>query len=106
MVGRTNRMQEVIPMKHRSPYSLLDVKGVDVEAVAGRLQGQRCVVGVDVAKEELAVCVYGPGREFGRPWRVQSPGQIGLLVERLGALAARGPLVVALESSGTYGDVL
>jgi transposase len=99
-------MQEVIPMKHRSPYSLVDVKAVDVERIAQRLGGQRCVVGVDVAKAEPVACVYGPERQFERPWRVRSPGQIGLLVEKIGQLRRAGPLVVAMESSGTYGDPL
>jgi hypothetical protein len=93
-------------MKHRSPYSLVDVKLVDVEALAQRLKGPRCVVGGDVAKKELAVCVYGPEREFARPWKVKSPGQVPLLLENLAVLAARGEVVLAMESSGTYGDPL
>ncbi len=99
-------MQEVIPVSKRSPYSLTDVKGVDVKGVAGRLEGSRCVVGVDVAKRELAACVYGQGRWFDRPWRVKAPEQVGLLVQRVVELGGHVPVVVAMESSGTYGDVL
>ncbi len=41
-----------------------------------------------------------------RPWRVRSPGQVGLLVQKLVELGRHGKLKVAMESSGTYGDVL
>jgi transposase len=99
-------MQEVIPVSKRSPYSATDVKGVDVGAVAGKLEGSRCVVGVDVGKRELMACVYSAGRQFERPWRVQAPGEVRLLVEKLLELKGRVGLVVAMESSGTYGDAL
>ncbi len=62
------------------------------------------VVGVDVAKGELIACLVGDDRSFDRPWRVKSPGQVGVLVSKLLELRAQCPLVVAMESSGTYGD--
>lgn len=99
-------MQEVIPVKRRTPYSLVEVKDVVVDKIVGGHAGQRCVVGVDVAKHELVACLYWPDRSFDRPWRVASPDDIGLLLEKLQALAAQAPVVVAMESSGTYGDVL
>lgn len=99
-------MQEVIPVKKRSPYSLVDVKGVKLDGLIGRLSGQSCVVGVDVAKKELVACVYGPERQFERPWRIEAPGQVRLLVERLQELGRHCKLKVAMESSGTYGDAL
>lgn len=93
-------------MKHRSPYSLVNVKRVDVRRLLERWSGQRCVVGVDVGKLELAACVYGVDRQFDRPWRVRLPEQLGLLVEMLVSLGKQASLTVAMESSGTYGDVL
>ena len=44
-------------------------------------------------------------RSIGRG-ESESPGQIRLCVEMLKELSLRCPLVVAMESSGTYGDVL
>src|SRR5438552_2281807 len=41
---------------------------------------------------------------FGRPWRVRSPGKIGAVTVALAELARHCRLVVAMESSGTYGD--
>ena len=99
-------MQEVIPVKRKTPYSLVDVKEVSIEAMMSARAGQACIAGVDVAKEELVVCLYWPDRSFDRPWRVRSPEEIRLLVQKLKALSMRCPLVVAMESSGTYGDVL
>ena len=43
--SRTNRVQKVIPVKHRAPYSCVDVKSVSVESVAERRRGQALVVG-------------------------------------------------------------
>lgn len=97
-------MQEVIPVRNRTPYSLVDVNEVSVPALAQRRRGQDLVVGVDVAKGELVACVVGPDRSFERPWRVKSPGQVRTLVGKLEELRRHLPLAVAMESSGTYGD--
>jgi transposase len=102
--SRTNRMQEVIPVKHRSPYSLVDVNDVSVESIIERRRGQALVIGVDVAKAELIACLVAPDRCFDRPWRMESPGQVRLLLSKLLELRVHCPLVVAMESSGTYGD--
>jgi transposase len=104
--SRANRVQEVIPVRHRTPYSLVDVNDVSVPSLAQRRRGQELVVGVDVGKGELVACVVGPGRSFERPWRVKSPGEVATLVGKLAELRRDCPLAVAMESSGTYGDVL
>ncbi|MDB5974803.1 MAG: Transposase family protein [Nevskia sp.] len=93
-------------MKRKSPYSLVDVNSICVESIVAARAGQVCIVGVDVAKGELVACLYWPDRSFDRPWRIASPVQIGLFVEKLKELSLGCPLVVAMESSGTYGDVL
>jgi hypothetical protein len=98
--SRTGRVQEVIPVRHRAPYSLVDVKDVSVESLVTRRRGGELVVGVDVAKAGLVACVVGPDRSFERPWRVESPGQVRTLVERLAELRRHCPLSVAMESSG------
>jgi transposase len=104
--SRTNRMQEVIPVRRKNPYSLTDVNVVDIDRLVEGRRGQAVVLGVDVAKGEHAACVVWPDRSFARPWRVKSPGQVGLLVSRLLELRRHCPVVVAMESSGTYGDAL
>lgn len=99
-------MQEVIPVKRRTPYSLVGVNRVSLESIISVRAGQKCIVGIDVAKNELAACLYWPDRTFERPWKIASPGEIGLFVEMLKRLSSHCPLVVAMESSGTYGDAL
>lgn len=99
-------MQEVIPVKRKTPYSLVDVNHISVESILSIRAGQALIVGVDVAKKELIACLYWPDRSFDRPWRIESPGQIRLFIERLKQLSLHCPLGVAMESSGTYGDVL
>jgi transposase len=104
--SRTFRVQEVIPVKRKTPYSLVDVKNISVESIVSIHKGQALIVGVDVAKQELIACLYWPDRSFDRPWRVQSPGEIQLFIETLKQLSNSCQMVVAMESSGTYGDVL
>lgn len=104
--SRTVRVQEVIPVKRKTPYSLIDVNRISVESIISIRKGQAVIVGVDVAKQELVACPYWPDRSFDRPWRIESPGQVRLLIEMLKQLAEHCPLTVAMESSGTYGDVL
>lgn len=99
-------MQEVIPVKRKTPYSLVTVKQICLESIIAARSGQACIVGVDVAKGELVACLYWPDRSFDRPWKIDSPGETGLFVTMLKELSSRCPLVVAMESSGTYGDVL
>jgi transposase len=99
-------MQEVIPVKRKTPYSLVDVNSVRIDSIVQSRAGQKCIAGVDVAKHELVVCLYWPDRNFDRPWRVKCPSQVRELVGKLAELSAHCPLVVAMESSGTYGDVL
>jgi len=48
-------VQEVIPVRRKNPYSLVDVNEVLIEVVTRGRVGQKAAVGVDVAKGELAV---------------------------------------------------
>lgn len=93
-------------MKRRSPYSVVDVKAVSIEAIVQCRAGQACCVGIDVAKNEAILCPYWPDRTFERPWRVRLPGEVGAVTDKLLRLKGHCPLVLAMESSGTYGDVL
>lgn len=93
-------------MNRKTLYSVVDVKDTSLEKIATLHPGERVIVGVDVAKKEVVACLYWPDRSFDRPWGVASPGQISLFVELLKELSRDRTLVVAMESSGTYGDVL
>ncbi len=91
-------------MKRKNPYSLIDVNTISVQALTRDRSGQAAVMGVDVAKAELVMCLVWPDRSFERPWRVKSPDQIRLVVSKLLELNRLCPVAVAMESSGTYGD--
>jgi transposase len=84
----------------------VDVKSVSVESIVQARAGQPCWVGADVAKNEVVVCLYWPDKTFDRPWRVRLPGEVGVMTRKLLELKVHCPLVLAMESSGTYGDVL
>jgi transposase len=100
----TNRVQEVIPVKRKNPYSQINVNEISISELMRHRIGQKVVVGVDVSKAELTLCLVWPDRLFERPWRVRSPGQIPLAVSMLLELNRQCPVTVAMESSGTYGD--
>ena len=102
--SRPNRVQEVIPVKRKRQYSQINVNEVSIELLARDRAGQKVVAGVDVGKGELTLCLVWPDREFERPWRIKSPGQIRLAAGMLLELNASCPVTVAMESSGTYGD--
>ena len=85
-------------------YRSVSIKCVRVSELLGRLADGPVWLGVDVAKKELRVMVRDSSGSFQRPWRVKQPGEVGELVECLRAIAAERQVVVALESTGTYGD--
>ncbi len=90
----------------RRAYGAARVNDVDVAKVVHGPDGLAVVVGVDVGKYKLlAVCRWADGR-FERPWRIDNPGEIVELVALLKRLGAGRKLLVAMESSGTYGDAV
>lgn len=91
-------------MKRKKQYSQINVNEVMIESLARDRAGQKVAAGVDVGKSELTLCLVWPGRAFERPWRIKSPGEIRLAIERLLELNRLCPVTVAMESSGTYGD--
>ena len=94
-------------MSKKKPYCAVNVKDVDVDSLLVKLTGVPTVwVGIDVGKESLKVVLcWGPD-QFGRPWHVRYPEQLGPLIELLGKLALGRNLVVAVEPTGTYCDPL
>lgn len=90
-------------------YSARDVNQVNAATVAALSEahaGEQVWVGVDVGKYQLKAVVHWGEKQFERPWSVQNPLQIPLLIDHLRQLAQGRKLVLALEPSGTYGDAL
>src|SRR5947208_14174657 len=91
---RVIRVWEVIPVSNSKAYSGRDVNRVSLEAVVAGRDGRDVWAGVDVGKYEVRVVLdWGPG-EFGRPWKVGNPHQVGVLVPLLAGLARGRKLVV------------
>jgi len=86
------------------PYQRVSVKNVDLEELLKDKDGERAWVGVDVSKGWFDVVVRWGKQDFERPWKADSPGEIGLLISRLARLKQGRELAVAMESSGTYGE--
>jgi transposase len=93
-------------MSKSKAYSALPVNRVVAEQLLQGRAGQDVVVGIDVGKFHLLAAPRWGGRDFGRPWRIDNPWQVPDLVALLLRLAQGRSLRVALEPSGTYGDVL
>ena len=85
------------------PYAAVAVKQVQELGLAQVMQGldgPQVWVGIDVSKSFLMVVpCAGPGR-FGRPWRVNQPSQLAILIELLSELSATRKVSVALEPTG------
>jgi len=95
-------------MSNKRIYRRVKVKQVNLEALretALEKGGVGTCVGLDVAKEEIVVVVRWADGSFERPWSVENPSEIGLLVERLCLLKETcDSLVVGLESTGNYSE--
>jgi transposase len=92
-------------MKSRA-YRATGVKRVDWEGLSTGREGVAVRVGFDVGKEAiLAVARWEDGR-FERPWLVQNPGEVEVLVKLLRKVGEGRKLELAMEPTGTYGDVL
>jgi transposase len=98
-------LQEVIPMRSRA-YRACDVNDVLVQALLEGREGQAMDVGIDVAKARLLVVLRFADGRFERPWKVNNPRQLGVLISLLKALAAGRRLRVGLEPTGSYGQAL
>jgi transposase len=90
----------------RKAYRATRVNDVDWERLARGNEGVNITLGIDVGKRDFwPVCRWETGR-FERPWRVKSPEEIPTLVALIQRMSTDRKLVVAMESSGTYGDAL
>jgi transposase len=90
----------------RKAYRATRVNDVNWEQIARGKEGLGVTLGVDVGKFDVwVVCRWADGR-FERPWRIKNPWEIATLVALVRQVKADRKLVVAMESSGTYGDAL
>jgi len=91
-------------MKKRR-YQSTPVKKLQLEPLL-RAAGKKLVtIGIDIAKEDMfAAFQAGDAVEVTVRWK--HPEQTVMFAEVLTILAARGPVEVVMEPSGTYGDAL
>lgn len=95
-------------MSKKIQYRAVDVEQITVESVAERFsQGAKVVVGVDVAKRHFVAALCDVEGAAQVRVRFEHPVQLGKFVELLSGLQQVGRTVeVAMEPTGTYGDVL
>lgn len=86
-------------------YRSCNVQSVDVEALLSGRSGQAAVVGVDVGKSSLHMVVYWPDRSVSAPIVVRQPEQLDEAMALLKRIGEGRELRVALEPTGSYGDV-
>jgi transposase len=91
-------------MKQKNPYRSVAVKDVDLEALLAAHPGEEVWVGNDVSKGYFLIAPCWGRAEFSRPWRVQFPEELPLLMELLKKLSEQRKLIVAVEPTGTYAD--
>ena len=87
-------------------YSARNVNLITLDSFLKDRQGQDLYIGGDVGKQQIKIVLNWATNDFERPWTVNNPQQIRLLIEQFKKLAVGRRLIVALEPSGTYGDVL
>jgi transposase len=92
-------------MKKRA-YRSIAVKDVGVAEVLSWLGSGDAWLGLDVSKHDIQAVVRNSQEDMQRPWRVPQPGGIPRFVEIVKQLATGRRLIVALESTGTYGDAV
>jgi transposase len=90
----------------RRAYRATDVKDLRLEDVLKTVPAGKATAGLDIGKGEVRAVVRWSDGTFERPWKAENPFQIELLVGLLRKVADHRPLVVAMESTGTYGDVV
>jgi transposase len=90
----------------RRAYRATEVKEVLLEEVLRSAPAGAVTAGLDIGKYEVYAVVRWKDGSFERPWRTQNPAEIATLVGLLRKVADHRPLVVGMESTGTYGDVV
>jgi len=92
-------------MSKSRTYSSQDVQSVRVDGLNKGHEAEAATVGVDVSKADLKLVIRWASGAKERPLAASNPGQVPQVVELLRELSRGRKLVVAMESTGTYGDV-
>ena len=90
----------------KNAYRATAVKSVQVTEVISQLSEGAAVMGLDIGKHAVFAVIRDAAGNFQRPWRVRHPQDVHELVKRAEAISRERPLLIALESTGTYGDPL
>lgn len=90
----------------RKAYRATDVKNVLLNEVLQAAPMGETWAGLDIGKCEVYGVVRWSDGSFERPWKAQNPLEIEAIVGLLRKIADSRPLIVAMESTGTYGDAL
>ena len=90
----------------KGKYRAIFIKDIDASGLTKALSGQGCVVGIDVAKENFFASVMDPSKRVRVTVKWKHPAQSGAFVEFVSMLAEDGPVDVAMEPTGVYGDAL
>jgi transposase len=97
---------EVIPMSKRS-YRSVSVNSVKRDELLDKVRDRSLVLGIDVAKTDLKVAVMERAtREVLAILHWSAPQETRAFVSLVSSLKEVAPIEVALEPTGTYGDVL
>jgi transposase len=86
-------------------YRAIQVKDVSASRLKESLSG-RCVVAIDVAKEDFFAAVMDESREVRVTVKWKHPEQSGEFVRFVSAIADVVELDVAMEPTGVYGDAV
>jgi len=87
-------------------YKSEEFKKVDWDRVGSRIEGKRIVLAVDVAKEDFVATLMDEQQQALLTFKWLHPEQTAAVIARIRQLGQGCRLEVALEPSGTYGDVL
>jgi transposase len=90
-------------------YRTVDVKDAVVEGLWSQLAGDRVVIGIDVAKEDMYAAVMDEAQRVHLTLKWKHPQESRAFVSYLREVRDTGPGVtvdVAMEPSGVYGDAL
>jgi len=92
-------------MKRRA-YRATEVKNVLLEEVLRSAPAGAATAGLDIGKYEVRAVVRWKEGSFERPWKARNTSEIEAVVGLLRKVADHRALIVAMESTGTYGDAL
>lgn len=87
-------------------YKCVEFKHVDWSELSNRIEGERVVLAVDVAKEAFVATILTPGPVRLLTFSWSHPWETGPLLEQLAWLGQGRRLEAVMEPSGTYGDAL